>query len=246
VKEFPGEFADLLTPYGLRILNGKVETACSLFNGAGNYFASFERVIDRKKADLCLQSLDQRLYEFLALERHAIPPDSITGMKSNYSESLSKVMRMKTAFFLKKTARSYKAAESIGLLRMMRSESLARFAEVITGYRLHRDWDVQATCYEHGDYVGPHNDHHPESEWLRRGFIDLHIMFANDAVAHQYLVYEQNGHLSKLVDVNKQGAVSIYKLPFWHYTTPLVGKRTREKEARRWLLLGSFVIVDDQ
>jgi hypothetical protein len=29
-----------------------------------------------------------------------------------------------------------------------------------------------------------------------------------------------------------------------HYTTPL-RKRTREKQARRWLLLGSFVIVDD-
>lgn len=245
MKEFPDEFADLLTPYGLRILNGQVESARSLFNRAKNYFASFEKIIDREKAALCRDSLDRRLYEFLTPERHSIPPESITGMKENYGESLSKVMRMKTAYFQRKTARAYKAAESMGLLRMMNSESFVRFAEVITGYRLDRDWDVQVICYEHGDYVGPHNDHHPEQEWLRRGFIDLHIMFTNDAVAHQYLVYEQNAHLSKLVDINKQGAVSIYKLPFWHYTTPLVGKRSREKEARRWLLLGSFVIEDD-
>jgi hypothetical protein len=127
---------------------------------------------------------------------------------------------------------------------MMRSESFAVFAEAITGYKLNRVWDVQVSCYEHGDYVGPHNDHHPESQLLRSGFIDLHVMFANEAVAHQYLVYEQNGHLSKLVDINRQGAVSVYELPFWHYTTPLVAKRNREREARRWLLLGTFSIVE--
>ena len=45
-------------------------------------------------------------------------------------------------------------------------------------------------------------------------------MFTNSAVAHQYLVYEEKGHFSKIVDINLQGGVSIYKLPFWHYTTP--------------------------
>ncbi len=40
-----------------------------------------------------------------------------------------------------------------------------------------------------------------------------------------------------------QGAISIYKLPFWHYTTPLWGKPGREDAARRWLLLGTFRIA---
>jgi len=35
-------------------------------------------------------------------------------------------------------------------------------------------------------------------------------------------------------------SVAVYRLPFWHYTTPLLAKRGREAEARRWLLLGSF------
>ena len=188
--------------------------------------------------------LDKRLYEFLAVEQSTIPKSSISDMKQNYTESLSKVMRIKTAFFHRRTARSYEAAESIGLLKMMRSDSFVRFAEAITGYQLNPEWEIQVSCYGQGDYVGPHNDHHPESETHKKGFIDVHLMFINDAVAHQYLVYEQRGHFSRLVDINKQGAVSVYELPFWHYTTPLVGKKRREGEARRWLLLGTFSILD--
>jgi hypothetical protein len=244
MKKFPDEFADLLTPYGLRILDGQVGSACSLFKGTTNYFATFDKIIQKKKAELCLDLLDKQLYRFLAVEQSAIPENSISDMKENYSESLSKAMRIKTAFFLRRTARSYKAAESIGLLQMMRSDSFVRFAEAITGYKLNREWEIQVSCYEQGDYVGPHNDHHPESELHKRGFIDVHVMFTNEAVAHHYLVYEQNGHFSRLVDINKQGAVSVYELPFWHYTTPLVGKKNREGEARRWLLLGTFSIVD--
>jgi len=33
-------------------------------------------------------------------------------------------------------------------------------------------------------------------------------------------------------------------LPFWHYTTPLVAKRGRAKDAARWVLLGTFLYRD--
>jgi hypothetical protein len=124
----------------------------------------------------------------------------------------------------------------------MNSESFVAFAEAVTGFKLKRDWSIQVTCYEHGDYAGPHNDHHPEDNSVKDGFIDVHVMFANNAVDHHYLVYEQNGHFSKIVDINTRGGVSVYKLPFWHYTTPLAGKPGHEAEARRWLLLGTFDI----
>ena len=84
---------------------------------------------------------------------------------------------MKTAFFRRRTSRSYQAAETIGLLRMMRSESFVLFAESLTGLKLNRDRGIQVSCYEHGDYAGPHNDHHPESEFLKDGFVDFHVMF---------------------------------------------------------------------
>ena len=115
---------------------------------------------------------------------------------------------------------------------MMQSESFTRFVEAVTGLKLDYDLSLQVICYEQGDYSGPHNDHHPEEETIREGYIDFHVMFPNEAVAHQYLVYEEKRHFSRIVDVNVPGGVSIYKLPFWHYTTPLAGKPGREPEAR--------------
>ncbi|MDQ3917068.1 MAG: hypothetical protein M3348_01080 [Acidobacteriota bacterium] len=243
MRRFPKEFSDLLTPRGLRVLNGGVKDVCALFSGTKNYFVTLKDVVDREKAAACAEILDRSLYGWLAQERRSIPPESITGMKKNYSETLSKTMRVKTAFFLRRSARSYQAAERIGLLRMMRSASFTDFAEAVSGLRLDRDLNLQAICYGHGDYAGPHNDHHPELESLRDGFIDFHLMFTNDAVAHHYLVYENRGYLSRMVNLNVQSGVSIYKLPFWHYTTPLQGKPGREREARRWLLLGTFRII---
>ena len=37
------------------------------------------------------------------------------------------------------------------------------------------------------------------------------------------------------------GGVTCYRLPVWHYTTPMVAKRGREGDARRWVLLGTFL-----
>ena len=245
MRSFPPEFADLLSPHGLRILTGKSSTECGLFSRSGRYFANFSNLIRPEIASACMQILDEHLYDSLSIEQSRIPPESITEMEENYSEMLPKTIRIKTAFFRRRTARSYRAAEKIGLLRMMRSESFSLFAETLTGLKLDRELGVQVTCYEPGHYAGPHNDHHPEDESYKDGFIDFHVMFRNDAVAHQYLVYEEKGHFSKIVSINVQGGVSVYRLPFWHYTTPLAAKPGREKEARRWLLLGTFRIVSD-
>ncbi len=124
---------------------------------------------------------------------------------------------------------------------MMGSETFRRFAEAVVGKPLQaRHWGRQVICYGAGDYSGPHNDHHPESEIARNGFVDLHVMFSNDAVRSQWLVYEERGFLSASHEVSGPAGIAVYRLPFWHYTTPLVAKKGREGEARRWLLLGSF------
>jgi hypothetical protein len=241
MRTFPREFSDMLTPEGLSILKGKDKN--SLFLDGKKYFAIFDGVVDRGKAEDSVRILDTNLYEHLAVEQRKIAPESITGMKENYEERLSKTMHIKTAFFRRSSARSYRAAEKIGLLQMIQSSSFTGFAEAVTGLKLDRNLNIQVSCYEHGDYVGPHNDHHPENDDLKDGFVDFHLMFTNHAVAHQYLVYEEKGHFSKIVDINIQGGVSIYKLPFWHYTTPLAGKSAQESAARRWLLLGSFSVL---
>ena len=90
-----------------------------------------------------------------------------------------------------------------------------------------------------GDYAGPHNDHHPENKDARSGYIDLHVSLCSPEVAHQWLVYSRAGHFSEIVSVAQPATVTAYRLPFWHYTTPLVTKRG--KDAARWVLLGTFL-----
>jgi hypothetical protein len=245
MRKFPHQFSDLLTPAGLSILKGEDKNFRSLFLDPKTYFATFDAAVDKSRAEGCVEILDTHLYPHLGVVQTKIPPESITKMRRNYSEVLSKTMRVKTAYFQRRSAHAFQAAEKVGFLRMMSSSTFTDFAEAVTGLKLDRNLNIQLICYEHGDYVGPHNDHHPENESIRHGFVDFHVMFTNDSVAHQYLVYEERGLFSKIVDVNVQGGISIYKLPFWHYTTPLAGKFGHERDARRWLLLGTFKILGD-
>ncbi|MFN7134604.1 MAG: hypothetical protein ACK4N5_21170, partial [Myxococcales bacterium] len=119
-------------------------------------------------------------------------------------------------------------------------------AAALAGRALKRRWGVQALCYGPGDYVGPHNDHHPEDEEARGGYVDVHVSLPTDAVAHQWLVYARSGHFTEIVPVHEVGGVNAYRLPFWHYTTPLAAKRGREADARRWVLLGTFLFAAER
>lgn len=243
MRRFP-DFAELLTPIGRRAMDGRVPKFNSMLASKKTPFALLTGLIDREKAQACVRLLDRHLYDLLSVESTPIDPRSVTSVKKNYGESLPKVMRFKTAFLSKRSAKSYVAAEKAGFLEMLRSESFTAFAQALTGYRLSSPPNLQILCYEHGDYVGPHNDHFPEEDPQCRGYIDVHVTLSNRAVAHQYLIYEKNRHLSQMVDVNLEGSISIYKLPFWHQVTPLAGKPGREAEARRWLLIGTFEFLD--
>jgi hypothetical protein len=41
--------------------------------------------------------------------------------------------------------------------------------------------------------------------------------------------------------VAESGCLTLYRLPFWHYTTPLQAKPKQERKAARWVLLGTFL-----
>src|SRR2546421_12885724 len=105
MRQFPHEFANLLSPRGLRILLGKSPTECGLFARSNRRFASFSNLIPPKSGEVCMRLLDDYLYDSLSVEQRRIPAESITEMKENYSEILNKTMHIKTAFFRKKTAR---------------------------------------------------------------------------------------------------------------------------------------------
>jgi len=201
----------------------------------------FRDVIERNAATECVKLLDHRMYPHLRTISSKIPTDSISGMTYDYGELLSKTLHVKSAFFQRRTAHSYEAAEELGLLQMMRSSSLLAFLENITGLNLSSHIHCQVLCYEPGHYVGPHNDHYPEMAERRDGYVDLHLMFSNPAVRHQWLIYEDRGHFSKIQNVATPFGIAVYKLPFWHYTTPLVPRTGLENIARRWVLLSTFV-----
>jgi hypothetical protein len=126
---------------------------------------------------------------------------------------------------------------------MLRSASFHAFAEALAGRALSSEFGRQVLCYGPGDYAGPHNDHHPSDAKARAGYIDLHLSLSGPAVAHQWLVYAKAGHLSEIAPVHGAATFTAYRLPFWHYTTPLVARPGRAAKARRWVLLGTFLFA---
>jgi hypothetical protein len=237
---FPEEFADLLNARGQRLLAQPPRFDVFSKRGA-TPIVVLDDVIDGKKVEGCVAALDREVYPVLQRMHSPIPREALTELRENYEERLQKTSRVRTATLNSAKSRALDAARRIGLAQMMRSESFARFAEIVVGGTLDRShWGRQVICYGTGDYTGPHNDHHPQSRESRNGFVDLHVMFSNRATASQLLVYEERGFLSKTHEVAVPASVAVYRLPFWHYTTPLLAKRGHESEARRWLLLGSF------
>lgn len=240
MNTFPSEFADLLNKRG-RTLLAKPPRLEVFRTKRATPIVVFDDLIDDRVARRCIELLDRAMYPVIKRMETPISRDSIESMKENYSDSLTKTVRVGTATLNSRKSYALDAAREIGLAGMMRSQSFGAFAEAVAGMPVERRHSGrQVICYEQGDYSGPHNDHHPESPTARNGFVDLHIMFSNDAVQSQQLVYEERGFLSASHEVSGRSGIAVYRLPFWHYTTPLVGRPGREAEARRWLLLGSF------
>ena len=238
---FPTQFADLLTPRGRRILEGRDPETCGALLDPTRPFVALQGVIDVKKATEARDVLDAALRDTLVTMEDPIPEDSISGMVENYTEALPKTVRVRTALLESRRSRSWRAAEAVGLVALLRSDTFAGFAAAVSGRALKRSWGIQVLCYSPGDYTGPHNDHHPEEADARDGYVDMHVSLTMPAVDHQYLVYAKDGHFSELTKVSTVGGITVYRLPFWHYTTPLAAKKAREDAARRWVLLGTFL-----
>jgi hypothetical protein len=240
MDRFPEELDDLLTPAGRRLLADPPQLE-ALMARKHAPLVVLDNVIADGVARECIRLLDQAMFPVLRRMYFPIAREALTGMKRNYSEKLPKTVRVRTATFNSARSKALDAARQCGLAQMMESKSFHRLGQCVTAPPLRQDrWSRQVICYETGDYSGPHNDHHPERADARNGFIDLHLMFSNDDVASQLLVYEDRGYLSQVHEVSSRAAIAVYRLPFWHYTTPLVARRGREETARRWLLLGSF------
>lgn len=234
MRRFPSEFEALLSPTGRAVLSGRRRLATSRF-------LAVDGLLDRRHSAAALVLLDRSLRELVTAMEDPIPPWTITGMQHDYGELLPKTVRVKTATFASRRSRAFQRAGEIGLHAMLGSESFFEFAQRLSGRQLARGWGTQVLCYGPGDYAGPHNDHHPEDADARDGYTDVHLTFCTEGVAAQSLIAEEGGHFSREYSVATLGGVTCYRLPFWHFTTPLRAKRGREKAARRWVVLGTFL-----
>lgn len=239
LKKFPTEFEDLLNKNGKKILKGQY-AAENFGKKGGTPIEVVKGVIDDAVAADCVAILKQNFHGRLKNVGSKLDPNAIKAMKKNYSEKLAKTLKMQTLELGVKKTKTNQMAHDCGLMQMMASDSLKAFAEAVTGETFGSPENNQIICYRHGDYVSPHNDHHPENDNVKNGYYDIHLMFSNEHVKHQWLVYEKNGFLNSTYDIASPSAIAIYKLPFWHYTTPMMGKEGKEDEAHRWLLLRSF------
>ncbi len=167
----PVEFEDLLSRTGRRVLAGTHPLCGALANPRTRFLAA-EDLLDRPKAARVRRALEAELPDTLEPIEKPIPPDTIFEMKQDYAELLPKSSRARTIYFESRREPGVKAAERIGLARMMRGQSFRAFAEALAGRKLRSGWGLQVLRYGPGDYAGPHNDHHPENKeggrWLHR------------------------------------------------------------------------------
>lgn len=206
----------------------------------GNFVRAFPNAICAKTSRTAIGLLEKVMAPRLRKQHYPIPPGLIKDLKHNFTETLPKTFRNQTATLNSPRSQAAKAANEIGLLQMLGSSSLHAFAEAVSGYRLERMPGFQASRYLPGDFIGPHNDHHPEDKHLRGGYIDFQITLTSNAVENQYLIYEHNGLLNNTVNMAIPSCITVAHLPFWHQVTPLIPKKGKEKDAVRWLLMVSF------
>ncbi len=238
MKRFPNELEELLSPRGRRLLAGKDPLAGAL--GRDGLVAA-EGLLDASKAAQVAPLLQRTFGDVLVpLEKKAPPANQASVLTA--LERLPKTVRtLSTPWGDDQTSDIFVRASECGLVALFRSPSFLRFAEVLSGERLWGPSGMQVLCYRAGDYAGPHTDHHPENPQANQGYFDFHLTFCTGGVKRQLLVFERDSHLSEVRELTTVGGLTAYRLPFWHYTTPLEVSRP---SARRWILLNSFFFAD--
>ena len=233
MERFPEEFAELLTPSGRALVEGTSELKGTL--GRSRFFTSnalLDPALSRQ-----VPALLERTFADLLVEIDRGVPNPKSSFASHI-DMLPKIGRMlSTPTEGGEDTEVWRRGEQCGAVQMMTSKSYLAFVEALCGHAVLGPVTLQALCYRPGDYAGPHTDNHPEEKETKDGYTDVHLTFCTPDVEQQLLVYEHQGHLSQVANIVGDGTVTAYRLPFWHYTTPMVGA----KAARRWLLLGSFV-----
>jgi hypothetical protein len=240
----PTEFEDLLSHAGKRVLAGRAPDVCGALADPKRRFVALSGMIAKAKAEQLQATLEREMAALLSELSQPIPPETIWEMTRNYDDWLPKSVRCRTAYLENRRGAAWRRAKELGLIDLLSSQSLVAFAEAVLGRKLDPKGGQQVLRYGPGDYSGPHTDHTPEISRAAKGYLDFHLSLASPGVAHQYLVYAKSGHFTEMVPVAESGCLTLYRLPFWHYTTPLQAKPKQQNKAARWVLLGTFLFAN--
>lgn len=238
----PTEFEDLLTPAGKRVLAGRAPDVCGALADPRRRFVALRGMVAATKAETMRRVLEREMTALLSELSQPIPPETIWEMKQDHDDWLPKSVRCRTAYLENRRSAAWRRAKELGLVDLLSSPSMIAFGEAVLGRRLDPKGGQQILRYGPGDYAGPHTDHTPEIKRAAKGYLDVHLSLTGPSVAHQYLVYAKGGHFTEMVSVVESGCLTLYRLPFWHYTTPLQAKPRRN--AARWVLLGTFLFAE--
>jgi hypothetical protein len=240
-RVFPAEFSDLLSRGGAR----RAARLAGRLVAADPPFVALAGAVDPALAVRARAALAARMLPLLSRIDVRIPPETIWNQTRSFQERLPKVARLRTAYLDRRGTRSWRAAEELGVVALLRSASLRRFGEALCGRPLKPEPGCQILCYGPGDYMGPHHDHHPDIPDARDGYLDVHIGLAAPGVQRQALLLARDGHLTEIVELARPSLIAAYRLPFWHQIGPLVSRRgTDAATALRWVLLASFRFAD--
>jgi hypothetical protein len=238
---FPAEFSAFLSPAGRR----RMARCAGALADADPPFLALAGALDAAAVARGRAALEARMLPLLSRIDVPIPDWTIWNQTRSFQERLPKVARLRTATLERRGTRAWRAAEEIGVVALLRSQSLRRFGEALTGRRLKPGAGCQILCYGPGDYMGPHHDHHPDSPGARDGYLDIHIGMSAPAVRRQTLLLARGGHLTETIELARPSLIAAYRLPFWHQIGPLEPRRGADPAtALRWVLLASFRFAD--
>lgn len=236
MTRFPPEFEALLSAEGRQLLQGTHPAANVL--RAERFFSS-STLLDPAAIAGAAELMTRTFEDLLMVSAKQLPPAN--GTHASNEESVPKVGRMRAVpQDGPRGTEGQRRAEEIGLLTMFTSASYRRFAEVLAGRALEGPHTGQIFSYQHGDSAGPHTDHHPDEARMKNGYVDVHLTFCTPGIREQSVVYERNGFFSEQRSIAAHGTITAYRLPMWHYTTPL---RADSMDERRWLVLASYFDV---
>src|SRR5262245_29860822 len=126
MKKFPPEFEDILSREGRRVLAGTSALCGALADPQRRFIAASDLVMPAS-AWAAAVLLNRTLHDSLSPIDRPIPPEAMWDMTANYAELLPKTARVRTAYLDRPRGRAYRAAESAGLIAMLRSESFHAF-----------------------------------------------------------------------------------------------------------------------